>query len=302
MYKIGELSDPVMADLIVQDLNEKGIDSQLIEEQGVLVIYVVNAGEREKAFDMFRVRLGFPPRFEVPEEYQKMAGIPWGTMTRIFMVLSLAISFAMLFSGNKDVASLWFFSQNEEQIFAEIRQGQWWRLWSPIFLHFGLLHIIFNMLVFKDFGPLIEHQHGLKRALIWVAVIAVFSNVGQYLVQGPQFGGMSGVLFGLLGIIWTYKVFNPLSEFSLPKSSVTMLLVWFFLCLFGLIPNIANTAHALGLTVGMLIGISAGLWDRKKEAPLTQSISYVALALGLSFLTLAVEAWKLDGEIYLFQF
>lgn len=302
MYKIGELSDPVMADLIVQDLTEQGISSQLVEEQGLLVIYVDHEDDREKAFDMFRVRLGFAPRFEVPEEYKKMANIPWGMMTRVFMVLSLAISFAMLMTGGKEVASLWFISQNDEMIFAEIRQGQWWRLWSPIFLHFGLLHIIFNMLVFKDFGPLIEHQHGIKRALIWVAIIALFSNVAQYLVQGPQFGGMSGVLFGLLGIIWTYKVFNPESEFSLPKSSVTMLLVWFFLCLFGLIPNIANTAHASGLTVGMLIGIWFGQSDQSKHIRLYKLISYVALAIGLSLLTFVVEAWKLDGELYFYQF
>lgn len=306
MYKIGELSDPVMADLIVQDLTEQGISSRLIEEQGLLVIYVENNGDREKAFDMFRVRLGFAPRFEIPEEYKKMATIPWGLMTRVFMVLSLGISFAMLMTGGKDVASLWFFSQNDELLFAEIRQGQWWRLWSPIFLHFGLLHIIFNMLVFKDFGPLVEHQHGIKRALIWVASIAACSNVAQYLVQGPQFGGMSGVLFGLLGIIWTYKIFNPKSEFSLPKSSVTMLLVWFFLCLFGLIPNIANTAHASGLTVGMLIGIVAGCLDQKVEGQENVSrmklLSYVALSFGLSLLTFVVEAWKLDGDLYVLQF
>jgi GlpG protein len=305
MYKIGELSDPMMADLIVQDLTQKGIASKLVEEQGLLAIYVEKENDREKAFDMFRVRLGFAPRYEIPEEFKKMASIPWGTMTPVFIALSLAISFAMLTTGGKDVASLWFFSQEETQLFEEIKSGQWWRLWSPIFLHFGLLHIIFNMLVFKDFGPLIEHQHGLKRALIWIAAIALFSNVAQYLVQGPQFGGMSGVLFGMLGIIWTYKVFNPESEFSLPKSSVTMLLVWFFMCLFGLIPNIANTAHAVGLTVGMLIGIFLGENDRKisdakDNIPFTKRFLFILLAIGLSLLTLAVEAWKLDGKLFFY--
>lgn len=306
MFKIGELSDPVMADLIVQDLTQAGISSQIHNEGQLLVLYVENQADYEKAFDMFRVRLGFAPRFEVPEEYKKMAQIPWGNMTRVFMVLSLGISFAMLMTGDKDVASLWFFSQNNEQLFAEIRQGQWWRLWSPIFLHFGFLHIIFNMLVFKDFGPLIEYQHGIARALIWVAAIAFISNISQYLVQGPQFGGMSGVLFGLLGIIWTYKVFNPESEFSLPKSSVTMLLVWFFLCLFGIIPNIANMAHASGLTLGMLIGIWAGSRDFQNQKgqlkPLSSHALYIASALGLGLMTLIVETWRLSGELYLFRF
>lgn len=306
MFKIGELSDPTMADLIVQDLDAEGINAQSVKEQEVFAIYVERESDREKAFDMFRVRLGFAPRFELPEEYKKMAQIPWGKMTPVFMALSLGVSAAMLLAQGKDVASLWYFSQSDEALFAEIRQGQWWRLWSPIFLHFGLLHIIFNMLVFKDFGPLIEHQHGVRRAVVWVAAVALCSNVAQYLVQGPQFGGMSGVLFGLLGIIWTYKVFNPDSEFSLPKSSVTMLLVWFFLCLFGLIPNIANMAHASGLTLGMLIGIGVGQLDRNKikseNIPFSKLMTFAATALGLTFLTLAVEAWKLDGELYFRQF
>ena len=61
------------------------------------------------------------------------------------------------------------------------------------------------------------------------------------------------------------KTLNPDSEFSLPMSDLVLIIGWFFLCLFGVIGRIANTAHAVGLVSGMLTGIFWGLKDSSES-------------------------------------
>ncbi len=146
----------------------------------------------------------------------------------------------------------------------EVRHGQIWRLFTPMFLHFGFLHIFFNMLWLRDLGSVIEARKSPWMLLTLVLVIAAISNVAQYLVNGPIFGGMSGVVYGLLGYIWMQGKFNPASQLSLEPQTVTFMIIWFFVCLFGLVGNIANTAHAAGL----ILGIAWGFLDARLSVAL----------------------------------
>ncbi|HNS19156.1 MAG TPA: rhomboid family intramembrane serine protease [Sedimentisphaerales bacterium] len=136
----------------------------------------------------------------------------------------------------------------------EIRQGQIWRLFTPIFLHFGIPHILFNMLWLRDIGSMIEARRSSWLLSVMVLVIAGTSNLAQYLHAGPLFGGMSGVDYGLLGYVWMQGRFNPASRLSLHPQTISLAIVWFFLCLFGLVPHIANMAHAVGLGIGIVWG------------------------------------------------
>ena len=104
----------------------------------------------------------------------------------------------------------------------EVRRGQVWRLFTPMFLHFDILHILFNMLWLRDLGSMIEARKTSWLLLLLVLVIAGTSNVAQYLVSGPAFGGMSGVVYGLLGYIWMQGRFNPASRLSLQPQTVTV--------------------------------------------------------------------------------
>ncbi len=140
----------------------------------------------------------------------------------------------------------------------EICHGQIWRLFTPMFIHFGIIHLLFNMLWLWDLGNMIETRKGTWMLLTMVLLIAVTSNVGQYLHSGPTFGGMSGVVYGLLGYIWMQSRYNPAAGLALHPQTVTMMIVWFFLCLFGIIPDIANTVHAIGAAVGIAWGFLAG--------------------------------------------
>ncbi len=139
----------------------------------------------------------------------------------------------------------------------EIQQGQIWRLLTPIFLHFSLWHILFNMLWLKDLGHMIEKKSGPIFLAVMVMVFGISSNIGQFLMSGPSFGGMSGVVYGLLGYIWMRGKFDPLSGLFLHKQTVIMMIAWFFLCMTGLLGHIANTAHGVGLCGGIIWGYLA---------------------------------------------
>ncbi|MHC4945345.1 MAG: rhomboid family intramembrane serine protease, partial [Planctomycetota bacterium] len=137
----------------------------------------------------------------------------------------------------------------------DILDGQIWRVLTPIFLHFGLIHLLFNMLWLKDLGSMIENRQGTLKLVLLVVIIGVVSNLGEYLVTNfPRFGGMSGVVYGLLGYIWVRGRYDPSSGLFLHNFIAWMMGIWFFLCLFGFVGNIANTAHAVGLVLGLAWG------------------------------------------------
>ena len=146
--------------------------------------------------------------------------------------------------------------------------GQYWRLLTPIFLHFSWLHITFNCLWLWELGALIERRLGTTMLLPLVLVSGVVSNVAQHLFGGPSlFGGMSGVVYALLGFCWVYNALLPERYLRLPRVVIYVMLGWLVFCfvaptqLLGL-GSIANAAHLAGLLCGCGSGLFIGLWYR----------------------------------------
>ena len=136
-----------------------------------------------------------------------------------------------------------------------------WRLVTPIFVHFSIYHILFNMLWLLQLGALIEANRGSWRFALLVLFTAVPSNLAQYLWGGgPLFGGMSGVVYGLFGYVWMKSRYEPDSGFFMPQSTVTIMVGWFFLCMTGWIGPVANYAHGGGLVMGIILGRLSSLW------------------------------------------
>ncbi len=149
----------------------------------------------------------------------------------------------------------------------EVRAGEVWRLLTPAFLHGDWVHLLVNLFCLLDLGSLVERRRGWKMLALLVLVTAVISNYGQYVLFGPAFGGMSGVLYGLLGYVWMKGKFDPASGLQLPPQAVMMMLVWFVLCLVNIIPNVANGAHAVGLAVGTAWGFLASRAALRRGRP-----------------------------------
>src|SRR5207253_1391288 len=132
----------------------------------------------------------------------------FGPLTFAMIVASVAVFFLSKYGQDKErIMALFitdFSTGSWETTLPEIRHGQIWRLFTPMFIHFSPLHILFNMLWLRDLGSMIEGRQSSLHLLILVLVIAGCSNVAQCYVNmsGPIFGGMSGVVYGLLGYVW----------------------------------------------------------------------------------------------------
>ncbi|SEJ18194.1 GlpG protein [Azotobacter beijerinckii] len=148
--------------------------------------------------------------------------------------------------------------------------GQWWRLLTPMLLHFGWLHLAMNSLWYWELGRRIEARQGSLMLLLLTLAFGLASNTAQYLFGGPGlFGGLSGVLYGLLGHCWIFHRLSPDAAYRLPPGVVVMMLVWLLVCLSGLVSAlglgaIANAAHVAGLLAGCLTGVIGGAWARRR--------------------------------------
>jgi GlpG protein len=90
------------------------------------------------------------------------------------------------------------------------------------------------------------------------------SNVGQFLVDGPYFGGLSGVVYGLVGYVWWLGWLMPEKGLTLSKSIIGFMLFWLLLGYTTILPfNIANTAHLLGLISGCCLAYIKVLKEKK---------------------------------------
>lgn len=152
-------------------------------------------------------------------------------------------------------------------MFVKIREGEYWRLFSPALLHGFFLHLLFNMLWLWTLGKAIERNVGVFRYLLLTLILGVFSNTVQYLFTGPYFLGYSGIILGLAGFIWMRKRMANW-EYSIHPTMIYFLGV-FVLAMFALqvgaflvtvfttktLPlNIANAGHLSGALLGIVLG------------------------------------------------
>lgn len=194
--------------------------------------------------------------------FDSMAGYGFGPVSLILIFICIAVGILSRLGDQLETVSGLLISEYVNVRFYDVRQGQVWRLITPIFIHFGLLHILFNMLWLRDLGSMIEARKSSGFFLLQVLLIAVVSNIAQYLFDGPLFGGMSGVVYGLLGYVWMKSKFDPGSGFLLHPTTVTIMLIWLVACYSGLVGNVANAAHTVGLLAGVAWGF-AGSFRRR---------------------------------------
>lgn len=147
-----------------------------------------------------------------------------------------------------------------------LAHGQYWRLITPIFLHFGWLHITFNMLWFWEMGRRIEKFAGSVHLLSIIVFIAIASNLYQAAATPfAYFGGMSGVVYGLLGYCAVNYLITRKQAFYLPPFVYVFMLasiVVGWLGIFNFLAVMANTAHLSGLIFGVIIGLASAMVDR----------------------------------------
>jgi len=173
---------------------------------------------------------------------------------------------AMLF--NNPIHNLRSSLPDSLAMFASIAHGHLWRLITPIFIHFGVLHLVFNMMWMFDLGRRIEPVRGPVKMVLLVVVIAALSCCAEALWVNNSpfghelyttFGGMSGVVAGLFGYAWMCGHFRPYEQIGVTQYETGLMLGWLVLCSLGFVGPIANAAHWGGLIVGVVWGAAPSL-------------------------------------------
>ena len=155
-------------------------------------------------------------------------------------------------------------TQSFDSIIISINAGEPWRLITPIFLHFSIFHLTFNSLFLWVLGQKIEYSIGSVYFFMSVFFISIVSNLSQYLLaESVVFGGLSGLVYGLLGFSWISYKFSREPIMLIPQGLFGFMLVWLFLGISGTVEiisdiQVANTAHATGLISGMILGCLKG--------------------------------------------
>ena len=140
-----------------------------------------------------------------------------------------------------------------------IANGEYWRLFTAMFLHVGLMHLLFNGLALLIFGQVVERTYGhLQFAIIYV-LAGLSGSVASYLLSSIAVGaGASGAIFGVLGALAAFFVARRevLGEMGRQNLSGILLIAGINLFFGFATPGIDNWAHMGGFVAGFALGLA----------------------------------------------
>src|SRR5690554_2793697 len=140
-----------------------------------------------------------------------------------------------------------------------IAHGQYWRLFTAMFLHVGLIHLFFNSYALYIYGPIVEKLFGKTRfALIYIGS-GLYGSLSSYLFSSNPAAGASGAIFGLMGslLYFRQRKKDTFRRIFGPQLIIIILINLFY----GSVqPSIDNWGHIGGLVGGYLIANSLGLY------------------------------------------
>lgn len=273
------LNVPLEKDLsaFARFLSVQGIQHRIIECGGRQVLRSNSDPEAiRRWFNLWeagRLETPLPSKAKAYSYAKSLKGLLRYPIVLITAMLAVAV---YLVSQNDHALMSWFVFQDtriDEHGFLHtlastdgITAGQWWRLLTPIFLHFGLLHLVFNGLWLIEFGRRIERLQSHARLIVVIASSGIISNLCQYAYEPSiLFGGLSGVVYGLFAYCWLWgywesrSVSGNESGIAPPPGIAPFLLFWLFLCMSGVLSlvgiYVANAAHIGGLLSGFLTAL-----------------------------------------------
>lgn len=329
MIIFGKLSDSNMAEKITRDLQQRGVSAGYSprDVDGYISLHVYQETDFEFAERLYKVAMRLPGATEENKhsEWRAIKSLKMGLLGQAIFALCVSIYGLTFFFDERIIFSLLSFSNVSEfetipiaevlrnfwtvilhydgmsmeafdhlrkmNLLAEMMNGEIWRSIGPCFFHFGFIHILFNLLWWRDLSSVVEKVRGQRFLLFFFIVVGVVSNFFQFIVTGPKFGGLSGVVFGLLGFLGASKILNPRFQYPIPKVDLYFIVGWFFLGLFRLsLFSMANIVHGTGLALGLAFAVFSGAHaasPQRVAAVLLASIFFLLgpFALEVYFLT-----------------
>ncbi|MCO7224607.1 rhomboid family intramembrane serine protease [Pleionea sp. CnH1-48] len=130
----------------------------------------------------------------------------------------------------------------------------WWKMITPAFLHFTFAHLAVNLYFWWDFGSAIESYHRWRMLVIFL-IAAMLTSLFQYWFGGPKFGGLSGVVFWLLGYLMIHSYWSSEARFHLRKFEMLLLLGYMLVSFTGWLGPSSHAAHLGGLLGGGMMAV-----------------------------------------------
>jgi rhomboid protease GluP len=136
-----------------------------------------------------------------------------------------------------------------------VSQGEYWRLITPIFLHAGFAHALFNSFSLVLFGPALEQMLGKVKFIFMYLFAGIIGNIGTFVVNPDAYYahlGASGAIFGIFGVYVYMVLFR---KHLIDQANSQIIMVIFILGLFMTFtrPNINVLGHVFGLIGGFAI-------------------------------------------------
>lgn len=265
LHYIGSLRDEQIVSRIETQLLNEGVHIRKEFENDFFHLFVVDLADLSKARDVYRVYIGVAKPAEVNKEWQYVQGLKMGPATIVILALCVIVFIFGWILKNENLYHLFAFSTSTVDPYFNLNAGEYWRVITPAFIHFGFMHVIFNLLWWKELGKLIETTKGSFFLIFLLFFTGIISNFLQAAMNPGFFGGLSGVVYGLLGFLWPYSRLNPNFKFKLPTSDIILMTGWLFLGFFDVFNfKMANWAHGGGLVSGAILGVIFAIFDRQR--------------------------------------
>ncbi|WP_335869377.1 rhomboid family intramembrane serine protease [Bacillus sp. 2205SS5-2] len=132
-----------------------------------------------------------------------------------------------------------------------ILEGEWWRFFTPVFLHIGLLHLVMNSIALLYIGSEVERMFGNLR-FVWIYLVAgMFGSIASFLFTVNISAGASGAIFGCFGALLYFGIMYPQIFFRTMGMNV-IVIISINLLLGFTIQGIDNAGHIGGLVGGII--------------------------------------------------
>ncbi len=177
--------------------------------------------------------------------------------------------------------------------------GQWWRLVTSMFVHFGIVHIGLNMWCLWNLGRAAEQLMGRTSYLIAYFVSGIFASiVSVYWHPMAAGAGASGAIFGMAGVLVSYVYLKKTPSHLQINSRMLGSLGTFiaYNLAFGALPGISNAAHIGGLVMGLAVGAALPAAGATENARRTR-LSIVVILSAIALVGSAVAAKRLTAGV-----
>lgn len=272
MHPVMLLPDHADTSELRQALWRHRIGHRITDEADGQLLWIADPRQKDELNALVvRWQQGEPLQLQQSAKRTHNVATSWATLRQVpvtaLMIMVSLVVFALIgVFGDQFIVALTIVPigiSGGELVFGNLTQtltsGHVWRLLSPAFLHFGWMHLIFNLMWVWYFGRQIETLQGSRTMLLLLVVAGIGANVAQYVTGTVLFGGMSGVVYALLAHVWLMSRRAPQSGFFVPQMLVVFMLGWMVFTMtdmagsvgFG---NVANEAHLGGLLVGLVTG------------------------------------------------